>query len=487
MKILTTLMITALLIISLNGCYWNTPVIDLISPPKLTSEQTEIFAALTNSKGAALTLKYPKTGDFLSAFVFREMSPQSLGRRAMVFYELSGASDEPTIWLTFLEVKNSKWECTYDIPFFATDIEEVEFSLLGDNEQENIIISYSVLNQPGKNLCVISSGESGQPEPVYRRDFCIYYEIGDFNNSGNNMLLSINGGRGDIIQSTIDFAEWRDGEFDTAYSLRSNPGANKYVKSIKKFFTVKVEDEENGEEILIEKSSLFLEYSLTDTIFGTDIIMWNDINKAREQVKDSNDRPYNIIYERGQSVQMELLALLDKRPNLFTAHAYARDINGDGRINAAGNKLFPGYNDSVSSAERARAAIWYQITDDNNLEKLTYSYLSINDDYVFFFPENWEETVTVTINREGNEVVFREYDPTVYDSIYDLNPEDGENQLLSIIAVQKGGNPPERADWGEFNLYNSSANPEFDYYVKVINKSLRPLALKKALKFFEVN
>ncbi|MCL1904175.1 MAG: hypothetical protein FWF94_07145 [Oscillospiraceae bacterium] len=476
------------LIISFSGCYWNTPVIDLISPPKLTGEQTEIFNALINSRGSALTLKYPKSGEYLSAFVFPDMSPHSLGKRAMVFYELSGVSAEPTIWLTFLESNNGKWECTYDIPFFATDIEEVEFALLGDNPLENIIIGYSVLNQPGKNLCVISPSETGQPTQVYRRDFCIYYEIGDFNNSGTNMLLSINGGRGDIIQSTVDFAEWNDGTFYTVYSLRSNPNANKYEKSIKNTYSATIanneDDDDNdnndGEEnefLYIEKSALFLEYSLTDAIFGTDIIIWNE---------SFGDRPYNIVYERGQSTQMELLTSLDKRPNPFTAYAYARDINGDRRVNAAGNKLFPGYNDTVSPSERARAAIWYNVDDDNNLEKAAYSYLNVNDDYVFFFPEAWEEAVTVTIDHENNEVVFWKYDNALYESIYDLDKKNEEEQLLKIVSVPKGSAPPKRADWYEFNLYNSSGNNEFDYYVRVLNKSMRPLALRKALKILPV-
>ena len=474
-----TLLLTTLLLISLSGCYWNTPVIDLISPPKLTTEQTEIYNALTNSKGAALTLKYPKTGDYLSAFVF-------FGDRAMVFYELTGASSEPTILLTFLEKRNNKWESTNDIPLSATDVEKVEFSTLGDSPNENIIISYSILNQPGKSLCVISLVDSlatqdgrleKKQEKVYERNFCVYYEIGDFNNSGSNMLLSISGGGGDIIQPTIDFAKWRDGSFGTVYSLLASPNVNEYVRSVKNVvFTPR--ENENGEEINDEKALLFLEYSRTDTIFGTEIIVWTNPNRVEQ---GRLVRPQNIIYERSQSLRLELAERLYKRPNQFTALAYARDICGDGAVNAVGNRTFLGYtHESISSSERARAAIWYEVTDDNLLEERFYTYLSINNDYVFFFPKGWEESVTVTISHD--EVVFWKYDHEKHESIFDVTGDD-ENRLLSIITVPKGSKP-ERDDASDYSLFRHNHNPDFDYYTKIINDSMRPITLRNALRIF---
>lgn len=464
--LLTTVLSVSLCLgnsVILSGCYRNTSVIDLISPPKLTGEQTEIFNALTNAKGSALTLKYPKTGEFLSAFVFWEDD------RAMVFYELAGTTAETTILLTFLEKKDSRWECTYDIPFFATDIEKVEFEVLGDNVHENVIISYSVLNQPGKNLCVIALAENGQPEQVYLRDFCVYYEIGDFNNSGNNMLLSINGGGGDILQPVIEFAEWKDGAFSMEYSLLANPNVSEYVKSVKSVFVAK---NKKGEEVGNEKAVLFLEYSRTDTIFGTEIIVWDNI-------EGYNGRPHNIVYERSQIVRDELTAMLEKLPNAFTAQAFARDIDGDGAVNAAGNKMFPGYNnDLIKPSERARAAIWYGITDENRLAQMYYTYLSVNNDYVFFFPPEWEEKVTVTVNHDENEVVFWEYNSDISESVLDV-----ENELLSIVTVSKG-ETPNKDDKAEYKLFKHNTNPEFDYYTKVSGNSLRALALRNALKIF---
>jgi hypothetical protein len=408
------LIITTLLLISLAGCYWNAPVIDLISPPKLTGEQIEIFNALTNSKGSALTLKYPKTGDYLSAFVFHQNT--TAANRVMVFYELTGGAvlTEPTIWLTFLENNNGRWECTNDIAFFATDIERVDFAELGDKISENIIISYSILNQPDKSTCVISFDEDGVPVIVYERDFCVYYEIGDFCGSGSTRLLSINRMGEDTPRSVVSFIGWKEGEFVTEYSVDANPNANEYVRSLKSDVSpIHLSSVDSS------RPALFLEYSQTENLFNTEIIVW-DFGRIR---------PRNVIYTKNEARRREHLSLLSKRPNQFTAHAYARDIDGDGVINPAGNRSFPGYdNDEIPSIEKARAAIWYSLTLEDMLQELHYTFLSLKNDYVFIFPEDWIGNVTVTIDLENDEVIFWEYKKS-YKSILDV-----EDKLFSINA-----------------------------------------------------
>jgi len=219
----------------------------------------------------------------------------------------------------------------------------------------------------------------------------------------------------------------------------------------------------------------FLDYSVNDNLFNTDIITWGG---------EYGGRPRNIVYARNEALREERLALLDKRPNQLTALAYARDIDGDGRIEAAGNQLFPGYNhNSIGDSERAYAAIWYAVTDDDALQQRYYTYLSINDDYVFFFPDFWQETTTVTVDNQTGEVIFLEYDSQSHNSINDV-----ENQLLSIITLPKGerleGLGLSRSEILEYTPYKPNDERQFDYYVKVVDESLTWWQLDRALRIF---
>lgn len=54
----------------MTGCSaLNFSVEGLINAPKLTSEQSEIHQALIESVGSNITLKYPKNGEYRSAYV----------------------------------------------------------------------------------------------------------------------------------------------------------------------------------------------------------------------------------------------------------------------------------------------------------------------------------------------------------------------------------------------------------------------------------
>ena len=67
-------------ILLLSGCSpIQMDVEELMSPPKLTAEQAEIDSALKQALGENVKLKYPKSGDFRSAFVFHDIDGD--GRR----------------------------------------------------------------------------------------------------------------------------------------------------------------------------------------------------------------------------------------------------------------------------------------------------------------------------------------------------------------------------------------------------------------------
>ena len=71
--------------VMLSGCSGAT-VENLLTAPKLTQEQNEIYQALINSSGSSIKLKYPRGGEFRSAFVLQNIDDEP-GEEALVFYE----------------------------------------------------------------------------------------------------------------------------------------------------------------------------------------------------------------------------------------------------------------------------------------------------------------------------------------------------------------------------------------------------------------
>ena len=70
----------------LSGCTFSTSIDGLLSPPKLSLEQEQIYDALRRAAGSSISLKYPKTGGYLSAFIVSDIDGDGEDE-ALVFYE----------------------------------------------------------------------------------------------------------------------------------------------------------------------------------------------------------------------------------------------------------------------------------------------------------------------------------------------------------------------------------------------------------------
>ena len=68
----------------LCGCSAGISVENLLTAPKLNAEQTAIYQALTNSVGGGVKLRYPKSGDYRSAFILKNIDDEP-GVEALVF------------------------------------------------------------------------------------------------------------------------------------------------------------------------------------------------------------------------------------------------------------------------------------------------------------------------------------------------------------------------------------------------------------------
>ena len=66
MNLISKLTAAAVPAVFLTGCTFATSIDNLLSPPKLSVEQEQIYNALTDAEGTAISLKYPKSGKFLS-------------------------------------------------------------------------------------------------------------------------------------------------------------------------------------------------------------------------------------------------------------------------------------------------------------------------------------------------------------------------------------------------------------------------------------
>ena len=403
-----------------GGCGFGT-VEDMLSPPKLTDEQSAIYKALTDSKGSGFKLKYPRSGEYRSAFtVYGDVEDA-----AIVFYEISGINIERSLWMNFLfKNEDGAWESTYELPIKGTDIERISFPILGDDTEPLILLNYTVstVSQNEKAFMIISGVEEKSVSKF--EDFYSFMRVDNFFGKEKRELLIIKNDRG-VESSTATFYTRRSGRLVSSASCELDPGAGEYTNITQGYSAKGV-------------PALFINHKKFENSenYGTDILYYHGgrlINPA--MIDPANTE--KLLRKTGSSSEL----------------ANPRDINGDGIIEVCSSAgEFPGYQ-NLPASEKPRPVIWRTAINYTFSEILYYSYYTEKFDFVFFLPSRWINEVTPDIAAEENTVVFQK-------------AADMETPLLSIRTVFGEDEPPDSPDW---TLFESGKENGARYYIKTEN------------------
>lgn len=385
-------LVVALICVMMCGC--SVSIDSLLTPPKLTAEQNEIYRELLNSVGS-VKLKYPKSGDYRSAFVLENIDDES-GIEAMVFYESKNVqSGESALRMKILDKNDGKWEAVYDMACPGSEVESISFSRLGNSDKINIIICYSMLNQTERSFVVLDYFD-GIPQLLYSSVYsCL--EVFDLNNDGRDELVTVAADKVNNVSVAMMFTNGENGFEKLSETMIFGNVAN-YTRISKG----KLDD---------LTSALFLDYSKGGGQSGTDVLYCYNNTLFCPDSRGSG------------SVNISRVV------NDNMAEIYSTDIDGDGFIEIPATASLPGYEMS-SKGEQLCAVMWYTVKDDVFIPE-HYSYYSGKYRFALVFPNRWRGVVSAIVNSATNEVAF-----VVYDADLGIFGS-ADNELMRIRSVDK--------------------------------------------------
>lgn len=404
------------LIMLLTGCAFSSNIDNLMSPPKLSVEQEQIYSALTNATGTSISLKYPKSGKYLSAFIIEDIDGDD-ENEAVVFYEKNNiALEENTLRINILDRSDGKWRSVCDTPAKGAEIEKVIISELGSNSRTNLIIGSSLINRSEKNVSIYSYVD-GNIEETFSESYS-FIDVTDLDKDEENEFLLLSGAS--------------SGGTATAEVYKLNEKGIYYKYSCKLSGSFTEFDSLNYGKIDEDKTGLYIDAVLGNGLIQTDIIYMDDTG-------------LNKVFSTSEQSRFTV------RP----AGCSSFDIDGDGILEIPVQTIASGYED-VSETEQMKFTEWYFWSRNNVLEKKYLSYYNINDGYIFVFPERWENHVTVKRDSINNEIVFCSYEnetagrellriyfatdqPSIEDRIsngYMLLQTKGDSAYLAYIPIQ---------------------------------------------------
>lgn len=509
MKILTsgvTLTITLSVLLIFAGCSSQRPFEELLSPPRLNEQQAEIYEALQSSRAAdgaagtsdgytaqGFTLKYPKSGEFRSAFVIHPLSTppsdytaensDAESKEALVFYKTSGETEQ--LWFSILSRDGSthKWRCTHDISIPGVDIEQVLFTDLSDG-QTNIVIVYGIQGQTDRGI-EIYTYDGTDARQVWGGTFANYAILDADGTPGNELVLIKQDKNGTGVKSyalvygrnSPDYTVPKD--FKLRYASVISPEILT-VNSITRaeIFTGVWNLPANSS--YTPPPALLIDYTKAENVYGTDVLYCYDgtlvsaiysvttktpeivypdggIAKGAENDGDTDgditeSLPQELIGTVREQTQKstELSTLTERRVNIYGANLPSADYDGDGIAEITGTTPLPGYESYT--ADRIRSVVYYNFGGSPEKPDLTRkftSYVPADSAYSFKLPARWEGLVTAKAeNSDSGGKMF----PLVTFYRFGGSVESSTQPLLSIAVISRrqyidGGAPPAGFDY----------------------------------------
>lgn len=354
-----------------TGCTFGNNIDNLMAPPKLSVEQEQIYSALTDAAGSSISLKYPRSGKYLSAFIVEDIDDDG-GNEAIVFYEKTGLTmDENTLRMNVLDQDGGKWRSVCDDPIKGAEIEKVIISKLGSNDRINIIIGCNLINRSEKNVTVYNYSPS---EGMMFSDFssaCSFIDVTDLNSDGQNEFLLLTSS----ATGSPALAE--------AYQLDNEGKYHHYTCDLSGSFTEF--DSLRYGKIGGNRQGLYI-----DAVSGTGSIQTD------------------VIYMGATGLSKVFGTPEESLSTIRPAGCRSLDVDGDGLLEIPVQTISPGYEEAPES-EQMKLTNWQFIDKDDRLEKKCCSYYSVGEGYIFVFPERWRGKVTVKRDIINGEIVFCSY------------------------------------------------------------------------------
>ena len=407
-----------------SGCSVSLSVDELMRPPRLTEQQEEIHNALIEHTGnSGLKLKYPRSGDYKSAFVMYDIDSDN-EEEAIAFYDGNTAGNsnaEASICVNVLDKIENEWKLVSEHTYSCSDIDMLDF-IHNNDGTVSIAIGY-ITGLSEKMLDV--------------------YEYKDSKLGGNFQIkytkLYVNDVDLDGMDEMIVFN-------NNYVSKTSNLQVIEPEESFKVTATVDMQpDVSEITNIVGEKTEkgylLFIDELKVSNMLNTEVIEF------------FNGKVKNLTYQPEKEKVIE---------NLRVNGIYSADIDGDSGIEIPCASVLPGYE--PYDKDKQQTAIQWLKVNNGELSRKYYSYYNINDGYLFVFPERWVGLVTVRLDKQNDEVVFVKYEGSDIGLM---------KELMRIKAMPKGISLPEK-----YSGYRVIAQDnENDIYVKLSDDTKETLVL----------
>ena len=358
----------------LTGCsVLGGDVENLLSPPHAGGSQAQVQKALEDSFGSAVsaknyTLKYPKFGEYRSAFIFKDLDNDGEDE-AIALYQ-PGESGSQT-HINLLRLVDGNWVSVSDIVGEGTDIDQVRFGDFNGDGQQELLISWTLYSTRYQQITMYAA----EADVLTSRSVGTYTDVyvGDITSSGRDSLLLIT----IVAAENKTTAELKTLQ-ESSLAVIGAVQLDGYVQKIVRFSMGK----------------------LTDTVSGIYI----------DCLKDTGALITELIYWDGERLNAPFY---NAKVNITTQTARRQmipsmDIDSDGAVEWPTCELLPGYTEETEP-DAMWMTYWNSFIYDTHQTQVDLAgIVNLIDGYCLRIEENWDGRVTAAYDADEHELQLQD-------------------------------------------------------------------------------
>lgn len=368
MKRVALAVLTFVFCVFFSGCTSFTAEInEYIVPPTPSGKLYDIQQALYGSVGTDIPLRYPKNGDYKSAFVVRDIDGDA-EEEALAFYSTL-SSDNTTVMHINLITKNGEhYTSVNDYSVECAGVNSVGFADISGDGNPEIIVTWLIPSSPTDKISVFYYDNSTMTK--YIEEEYLTYTVCDIDARIGNELL--------IVSKDIENGEGYARLFEINEEdvlVTSECFMDSDIQSYQKPVLSTLKDGRNAVYIDAAKGT---EGTVTELLFCD-----NEGNLINPFVKTKNDK---------------------NTETLRAAHTFSKDINGDGIYEIPFITQLPEIQDG-EEREPLYLTEWREYSGEE-FEVVANSLIDYSEGYTIIIPNGWANKITAEKSEDGEKIVY---------------------------------------------------------------------------------
>jgi len=360
-------LISIILCFSVSGCnFASTNVDDMLNAPKPSGDLDLIQISLEKYVGESVDLRYPRSGEYRSAFVLNDLDGNGI-EEAFAFYSTKNDDNTTLMHINMINYIDGEWTSSSDIKIQASGVHCIKFDDLDGDGVKEIAVGWNKYSTLDHELTVFSLN-SGKLIQRMQENYSAF-SLCDINNDNITEIITV----------YLDTVE---------------------ESSIAKAFALDTSGVENRGSCMLDGTVSSYNEPIISTLSTGQVAIYIDATKGKagmitELLYWENGGIYTPFYDatRNENIATQR-----------TSTTGCTDFNSNGIIDIPFMQSLPAVA-STSDSEKAYMTYWQEF-DGNEFSNVAVTVMNYVDGYYLEIPADWVDNFTILRKPDAKQRVF---------------------------------------------------------------------------------